>query len=57
LHPYGFLLGKQHYLVGMSPERHADDARLFALGQIQRINLLDRSFVRDPAFSLQKFAE
>ena len=57
LHPYGFLLGKQHYLVGMSPDRHPGDARLFALGQIQRIGLLDRSFVRDPAFSLQKFAE
>jgi predicted DNA-binding transcriptional regulator YafY len=57
LHPYGFLLGKQHYLVGMSPDRHPGDARLFALAQIQRINVLDRSFVRDAAFSLQKFAE
>lgn len=57
LHPYGFLLGKQHYLVGMSPDRHPSDARLFALGQIQRVNLLDRSFVREPTFSLQKFAE
>ena len=57
LHPYGFLLGKQHYLVGMSPDRHPGDARLFALAQIQRVSLLDRSFAKDPAFSLQKFAE
>jgi predicted DNA-binding transcriptional regulator YafY len=57
LHPYGFLLGKQHYLVGMSPDRHPGDARLFALGQIQRASVLDRTFVRDSAFSLQKFAE
>jgi predicted DNA-binding transcriptional regulator YafY len=57
LHPYGFLLGKQHYLVGMSPDRHPDDARLFALSQIQKVGLLDRSFVRQPGFSLQKFAE
>jgi len=55
--PYGFLLGKQHYLVGMSPDRHPGEARLFALAKIQRIDVLDRTFVRDPAFSLQKFAE
>lgn len=57
LQPYGFLLGKQHYLVGMSPDRHPGDARLFALGQIQRVNPLDQSFVRDADFSLQKFSE
>jgi predicted DNA-binding transcriptional regulator YafY len=57
LHPYGFLLGKQHYLVGMSPDRHPGDARLFALAQIQRVNPLDRTFVREPGFSLQAFAE
>lgn len=57
LHPYGFLLGKQHYLVGMSPDRHPDDARLFALAQIQKVGLLDRGFARQPGFSLQKFAE
>lgn len=57
LHPYGFLLGKQHYLVGMSPDRHPGEARLFALAQIQRVNPLERTFVRDTGFSLQKFAE
>lgn len=57
LHPYGFLLGKQHYLVGMSPDRHPGDARLFALAQIGRVSPQVSGFVRDPAFSLQKFAE
>lgn len=57
LHPYGFLLGKQHNLVGMSPGRHPGDARLFALGQIQLASVSDRTFVRDSAFSLQKFTE
>lgn len=57
LHPYGFLLGKQHYLVGMSPDRHPGDARLFALAQIQRVKVLDTTFERDPRFSLEKFAQ
>jgi predicted DNA-binding transcriptional regulator YafY len=57
LQPYGFLLGKQHYLVGMSPDRHPGDARLFALANIKRVSCLDTTFQRDPGFSLQKFAE
>jgi predicted DNA-binding transcriptional regulator YafY len=57
LHPYGFLLGKQHYLVGMSPDRHPDEARLFSLAQIRRISLTENTFVRKPEFSLRKFAE
>ena len=57
LQPYGFLLGKQHYLVGMSPDRHPGEARLFALAHIRRVNPLETTFVRDPAFSLQAFAE
>ena len=57
LHPYGFLLGKQHYLVGMSPDRHPHEARLFALAQIQSVSLRDDTFVRDKDFSLHKFAE
>lgn len=57
LQPYGFLFGKQHYLVGMSPDRHPGEARLFALAHIRRANCLDATFQRDPTFSLQKFAE
>ena len=50
LQPYGFLFGKQHYLVGMSPDRHPGEARLFALAHIRRASCLDRTFERDPAF-------
>ncbi len=57
LQPYGFLLGKQHYLVGMSPDRHPGEARLFMLAHVKRVALQDRTFVRDPAFTLEKFAE
>ena len=57
LQPYGFLLGKQHYLVGMSPDRHPGEARLFALAHVRRVALKDTTFVRDPAFSLETFAE
>jgi predicted DNA-binding transcriptional regulator YafY len=57
LQPYGFLLGKQHYLVGMSPDRHPGEARLFALANIKQVKCLDKVFERDPNFSLQKFAE
>ena len=57
LHPYGFLLGKQHYLVGMSPDRHPDEARIFSLSQIRRISLTDKVFIRNPEFSLRAFAE
>lgn len=57
LQPYGFLLGKQHYLVGMSPDRHPGEARLFMLAHVKRVALQDRTFVRDPSFTLEKFAE
>ena len=55
--PYGLLLGKQHYLVGMSPDSTPPNVRMFALGQIQKLKLLNSSFIKDPTFSLQKFAE
>lgn len=57
LQPYGFLLGKQHYLVGMSPDRHPGEARLFMLGHVTRVSLKDTTFVRDPGFSLEAFAQ
>jgi predicted DNA-binding transcriptional regulator YafY len=57
LQPYGFLFGNRHYLVGVAPGRHAGDARLFALSGIRQVRITDRPFRRDPAFSLQRFAE
>ena len=41
----------------MSPDRHPGEARLFALAHIRRASCLERTFERDPAFSLQRFAE
>lgn len=57
LEPYGFLLGNRHYLVGMAPDRHPGDARLFALSNVQKVKVLDRTFQRDPNFSLEAFAQ
>ena len=57
LQPYGFLFGNRHYLVGMSPERHPGDARLFTLANIQSVRITENPFRRDPDFSLQRFAE
>jgi len=57
LRPYGLLFGKQHYLVGMSPDRHRGEARLFALAHIRRVACLDTSFVPDPGFARQRVAE
>jgi predicted DNA-binding transcriptional regulator YafY len=57
LEPYGFLFGKRHYLVGMAPDRHPGEARLFALSSIRKVTVLDKPFRRDPAFSLEAFAQ
>ena len=57
LQPYGFLFGNRHYLVGMSPDRHPGEARIFALAQIRKASIGEFTFRRDPAFSLQRFAE
>jgi len=54
--PYGFLFGSRHYLVarcrGAAPEM-----RLFSLSNIEKVRILDEPFVRDPGFSIQKYAE
>lgn len=57
LQPYGFLFGNRHYLVGMSPDRHPGESRLFTLASIQSVRIAERTFRRDPTFSLQRFAE
>ena len=57
LQPYGFLLGRQHYLVAKAPDRHPDSARIYALSSIVSARLSERLFVRDEGFSLDKFAE
>jgi predicted DNA-binding transcriptional regulator YafY len=54
--PYGFLYGNRHYLVAWSESDRARDYRLFALGNIEKVELTDSVFERKD-FSLQKFAE
>lgn len=53
--PYGFLHGHRHYLVAQHPE--LGRPVLFSLPSIESAKILDRPFVRDPDFSLERFAE
>ncbi len=57
LEPYGFLFGNRHYLVGMAPDRHPGEARLYALSNVLKVSVTDKPFRRDPAFSLEQFAQ
>lgn len=54
VHPYGFLHGHRHYLVGwhIGAQRMA----LFSLANIVEVEVLDDAFQRDAAFSLEDFA-
>jgi len=57
VHPYGFLYGNRHYLVAWSESDRAKDFRNFALSNIERVELLARTFTRKREFSLGKYAE
>jgi predicted DNA-binding transcriptional regulator YafY len=57
VHPYGFLYGNRHYLVAWSEMDRARDFRNFALSNIERVEILDRMFVRRPDFSLRDYAQ
>jgi predicted DNA-binding transcriptional regulator YafY len=56
VHPYGFLFGSRHYLVAHCPGRQPN-VRLFSLANIEGVRILNKPATRDPAFSIQKFAE
>jgi predicted DNA-binding transcriptional regulator YafY len=55
--PYGFLYGNRHYLVAWSENRQAHDFRNFSLSNIERVELLDKSFTRNRRFSLKSYTE
>jgi predicted DNA-binding transcriptional regulator YafY len=55
--PYGFLYGMRHYLVAWSESDQARDFRSYALSNIERVELLDKTFTRKRGFSLQAYAE
>ncbi|PCI43731.1 MAG: WYL domain-containing protein [Alphaproteobacteria bacterium] len=55
--PYGFLYGKQHYLVAYSTNPKVKDYRLYRLDNIHRVTPLDEPYERREDFSLQHYAE
>lgn len=57
VHPYGFIYGNRHYLVAWSENIQARDFRNFALSNIERVELLEKSFTRRRDFSLEEYAE
>jgi hypothetical protein len=57
VHPYGSLYGNRHYLVAWSEGEEARDLRSYALSNIERVELLDRTFTRKRRFSLRAYAE
>lgn len=57
VHAYGFLYGSRNYLVAWSESEYARDFRNFSLGDIERVEPLNKSFARKRGFSLAKYAE
>ena len=55
--PYGFLYGRQHYLVAWNSSPASRDYRFYALGNILRAHPLGEPFIRRENFSLRDFAE
>lgn len=53
--PYGFLYGNRHYLVAYSENEWAQDVRNFALGNIDRIELLNEPFEQPRSFDLKQY--
>jgi len=54
--PYGFLYGNRHYLVAWSENPRARDFRSFALSNVERVEIRNEMFERDPDFSLTDYA-
>lgn len=57
VHPYGFLLGHRHYLIGFHENPKANHIAPFALPNIDGVEILDQTFAREPDFSLEAYAE
>jgi predicted DNA-binding transcriptional regulator YafY len=56
LYPYGFLSGSRNYLVGFNPHPQVQEHRIYVLGNIDAVEVLDQVFERDPTFDLRTFA-
>lgn len=57
VNPYGFLHGHRHYLVGWHEHPQQSMMLTFALPRIEKVEVLDDMFERDPDFSLKTYAE
>jgi predicted DNA-binding transcriptional regulator YafY len=55
--PYGFLYGHRHYLIGAATETGRDKTYMFRLSAIEKIDITNENFERDPKFSLRDYAE
>ncbi|MGB0921371.1 MAG: helix-turn-helix transcriptional regulator [Alphaproteobacteria bacterium] len=56
VHPYGFLIGKRHYLVAFCTQASVQQFRLYALSGIEQIIGTGHPFPRDKNFNLAEFA-
>ena len=56
VHPYGFLYGNRHYLVGFHASPDIEAIRLFSLANIEKVERAEGQFIRDPNFSLDDYA-
>lgn len=56
VHPYGFLHGHRHYLVGWHENPKANKTALFALPGIEAVTMLPDPFEPEPGFALADFA-
>ena len=54
--PYGFLHGNRHYLVALNLRNNTNDYRLYSLPNIEKVELTNEPFERNPDFSLEEFA-
>ncbi len=56
VHPYGFIYGNRHYLVGFHASPDIEAIRLFSLANIEKVERAEGQFTRDPNFSLDAYA-
>ncbi|SDH68174.1 helix-turn-helix transcriptional regulator [Roseospirillum parvum] len=56
VHPYGFLHGHRHYLVGRQSAPARPEVRLYSFPRITAAEALDLPLERDPDFDLAAFA-
>ena len=56
LEPHGLLFGQRHYLVAFPAARTANYPKLYALANVESVELAGSSFIRRAGFNLQEYA-